>query len=281
MVETIVGLYDDVVDAHSAVRDLVDRGFDRDRIVWMAYDPGGAYAQQVDVDLQDKEQSGGAALGSKVGAAIGGVAGLLAGFAGLTIAGLGPVVVAGPLAASLLGVGAGATLGGVVGFLSEQGIPDEEADLYAEALRRGGALVLVRAAEDRVQAAKEILQAHHPVDVEERALGWRTRGWEGLHTEAEAYTPEQIRAEKNFYRYEPKFLKHHKDRYATTGYPYPRYEPAYRYGYDLVTRRGYGEGTWEDVEPEARHQWEKEHEEAWEEVRDAVRHAWQELRKRQ
>jgi len=168
MVETIVGLYTNVVDAHSAVQDLIDSGFQRDSIIWMAHDPEGAYARQVDVDLQGETPAGWTAPGAKAGAAIGAIAGLLAGFAGLTVPGLGPVVVAGPLAASLLGAGAGATLGGVVGFLSEQGLPENEAELYAAALREGRSLVIVRAAEDRVDAGEEILQAHHPLDVEEQ-----------------------------------------------------------------------------------------------------------------
>jgi hypothetical protein len=169
MVETIVGLYDNAGDAHSAVRGLIDNGFERDNILWMAHDPEGAYAQQVDIDLQREEPNSRTVPGAKAGAAIGGIAGLLAGFAAITVAGLGPVVLAGPLAASLLGVGAGATVGGIVGFLSDKGLPENEAGLYAAALREGRSLVMVRVAEDRVKAGEEILQAYHPLDVEERA----------------------------------------------------------------------------------------------------------------
>ncbi|MFN2289546.1 MAG: hypothetical protein ACK2UC_00020 [Anaerolineae bacterium] len=169
MVETIIGLYDNVVDAHSAVQDLVESGFQREKIIWMAHDPEGAYARQVDIDLHGETPADRTAPGAKAGAAIGAIAGLLAGCAALTLPGLGPVVVAGPLAASLLGAGTGATLGGIVGFLSEQGLPENEAELYAAALREGRSLVMVRAAEDRVDAGEAILQAHHPLDVEERA----------------------------------------------------------------------------------------------------------------
>lgn len=60
----------------------------------------------------------------------------------MAIPGVGPVVAAGWLVAALTGAAVGGATGGLIGALSQQaGISDEEANLYAEGLRRGGALV--------------------------------------------------------------------------------------------------------------------------------------------
>ena len=67
--------------------------------------------------------------------------GLLTGLGLMAIPGVGPVVAAGWLVATLAGAAAGGVTGGAVGALTEAGISKDEADVYAEGLRRGGAVV--------------------------------------------------------------------------------------------------------------------------------------------
>ena len=55
-----------------------------------------------------------------------------------------PVVAAGWLVATLAGAAAGGATGGVIGALTQAGATPEEAEVYAESLRRGGAVVSVR-----------------------------------------------------------------------------------------------------------------------------------------
>src|SRR5471030_904624 len=87
------------------------------------------------------------AAGAGIGGALGGGAGLLAGLGLLAIPGLGPVVAAGWLAATAVGLAAGATAGGLVGALVEAGEPEEHANIYSESVRRGGTLVTARVAD--------------------------------------------------------------------------------------------------------------------------------------
>ena len=70
-----------------------------------------------------------------------------AGLGLLAISGLGPVVAAGWLASMALGATAGAATGGIVGALTQAGVSEEEAPLYAEGVRRGGTLVSARVPE--------------------------------------------------------------------------------------------------------------------------------------
>ncbi|MGO4523789.1 hypothetical protein AB4097_02860 [Microvirga sp. 2MCAF35] len=90
-----------------------------------------------------------AAAGTVAGAG----AGLLAGLGTVAVPGFGPVIAAGWIVSTLVGAGAGAAVGGLAGALVDAGVGDEEAQNYAEGVRRGGALVTVKVDEaqrDRV-----------------------------------------------------------------------------------------------------------------------------------
>src|SRR5215211_4970042 len=68
-----------------------------------------------------------------------------------------------------------------VGTLSADGVPEAEAQAYADAVRRGGALVLVDAADDRADRAVAIMEGSPAVDRETRtgADAARERGRAG------------------------------------------------------------------------------------------------------
>jgi len=53
-----------------------------------------------------------------------------------------------------------------------------DVDYYAEGTRRGGILVSVEAADDRAEAAADILRRHNAVDINERSEQWRSSGWQ-------------------------------------------------------------------------------------------------------
>jgi hypothetical protein len=64
------------------------------------------------------------------------------GIGALALPGLGPFVAAGPLMASIVGLGVGGVVGGITGTLIGAGIPEYEAKRYEEGrLTRGSILV--------------------------------------------------------------------------------------------------------------------------------------------
>src|ERR1043165_3938891 len=67
------------------------------------------------------------ATGAGAGAAVGGVLGWLVGVGALAIPGIGPLIAAGPVVAALAGAGAAGATGGLVGGRVGGGIPEIEA----------------------------------------------------------------------------------------------------------------------------------------------------------
>jgi len=122
---------------------------------------------------------------------------------GLAIPGIGPILAAGPIAVALAGAGAGAVAGGLIGGLTDMGVSETHAEYYAEAVRRGGALVTIRADEDRADEAEQIIRRHGAFDIEDRATQWKSSGWTGYDAKAEPFSFEEIERDRTTYRSGP------------------------------------------------------------------------------
>ncbi len=179
MARTVVGVYDDREQAQRVVQDLVDSGIGRNDISLMTRDPREGREVR---EERGHHAAEGAGAGAGIGALLGGAGGLLVGLGALAIPGIGPLVAAGPLAAALAGAGIGAGVGALVGALVGMGIPEDEAEYYSEAVRRGGTLVAVRSSDEMTERAVSIMERHDPVDIERRAAEWRAEGWTPTET---------------------------------------------------------------------------------------------------
>ena len=199
MAKTIVGLFDDYSDAQDAVSDLVSSGFSHDDISLVASNATQQFVESEGGTVEHSSVTGGVVKGGLEGAVLGGLTGFAASVALFLIPGIGPVVGAGALAATLGGAGLGAVGGAVIGGLSRLGIPDEEAGYYAEGIRRGGTLVTIRAEENMADKAVSIIDSHNPVNIDERADYYKSTGYAGYDEKAPAYTPDQIRTERDTY----------------------------------------------------------------------------------
>ncbi|RPI87983.1 MAG: hypothetical protein EHM41_03015 [Chloroflexi bacterium] len=322
MARTVVALFDDFSSASDAVRDLVDNGFTRNDISILASDQTGEYGRYLSTrDMSQTTDEGavsGAGVGAGIGAVIGGLAGILVGLGALTIPGIGPVLAAGPLSAAvagLAGAGAGAVAGGVtgglIGALADMGIPEDNAQYFAEGVRRGGTLVTLRTSDEMSNRARDILNNHNPVDMNVRVTEWRDEGWSGYDTaagsmmgstgrsadvsaseplvdmESRVYSESpDIETSRttdtptytDFTTYSGSFRNHFSTSMYANTYTYEQYEPAYRYGYDLATNSRYRERNWDEIELEAQRYWDERNPGTWDRIKNAVRHAWEEVK---
>lgn len=201
MTQTVTGLFDSYEQGKAAVRDLEAQGVPHKDISIVAsnardeHDGVGEY--RADKAAED------AGKGAGVGAAVGGLGGLLAGIGLLAIPGIGPVVAAGWLASTALGAvvggAVGAAAGGIVGALTKEGVPEEDAHVYAEGVRRGGTLVTARVDDTKAAMASSILKSPIAVDLPQRRDAYRQEGWTKFDEAAPAYTPDQVLVERQRY----------------------------------------------------------------------------------
>ncbi|MBQ0710368.1 MULTISPECIES: hypothetical protein [unclassified Ochrobactrum] len=194
----ITGLFDNYDEAADAVRALEEAGISAENISLISNNTDGRYAGDA---LKDEDGAvTGAETGAGLGAVAGGGAGLLTGLGLLSIPGVGPVVAGGWLTATLVGLVGGATAGGVaggiVGALVETGVPEEEAEAYSEAIRRGSALVAVRCDETEREKVEAILEDWGRVNIGQRRDAYLEEGWESFNASGAPYTADEIERER-------------------------------------------------------------------------------------
>lgn len=148
------GVYTTVERAESAVRALIDAGFDKDQITVLCSDEKrqehfGSVGEHGEVTETDQEATLSSGL---VGGLLGGLISLaaVATTGGLGIVAVGPVL-------------GGTITGSLIGYFVGHGVEDELARFYEQAVAKGNLLVAVKVDDPETQAgqlrkAAEILQ---------------------------------------------------------------------------------------------------------------------------
>jgi hypothetical protein len=185
MTTNLSRLYDTNAEAQRVMAELKNAGIPGDDISLIA---NGEDGSEVTTDVAE-----GASTGAGLGAAVGGGAGLLAGLGVMAIPGVGPIVAAGWMAATLTGLVAGAVTGaaagGMVGALTNSGVDERDAHVYAESIRRGGAMVIVKTGEMNRGVAEAVLDRHASVPVADRRSAYEDEGWDGFDEKRGPYMP--------------------------------------------------------------------------------------------
>ena len=212
MTKVISRLYPTYDRAAQAVRDLEAAGVSHSEISIVANNADNWYTngngtgtgtnttKRVDRDRDGvDDRAEGAGAGAGVGAAIGGTAGLLAGLGLLAIPGVGPVVAAGWLVATAAGAAAGGVTGGIIGALTQAGVSDEDAHVYAEGVRRGGTLVTARVNDTDASRLEGILD-RSSLRTSELRSSYSKGGWKTFDPAAKPYSADEVRRERSLYR---------------------------------------------------------------------------------
>lgn len=257
MAHTVAGAFDDVDAAQAAIERLLERGFARDAV-------------RMTTNQRNPDKTPGGPLAEE--------------------------------AAEIPG-----TLARVLGNLFGLGDNHEDARRHAEAVRRGGILVTVEAADAaRADEARAILDQFGAVDLDERAARWESgpgaavaaarpgpaasgeRRGARIYPPAPAQEVGQARIDPSTdpatgvprnTGFEAVFRDHFRERYGSAGATYEDYALAYRYGYVLAHDEHFAGRPWDEVESEARWDWESRNPAlAWGDFRDAVRFAWEYIR---
>jgi hypothetical protein len=166
--QSIVGVYDTLSQAEDAVRTLNRAGFPIQQVSILARDLTSE--RQVNGFLTAGDV---ATQGVSTGAWLGGLFGLLVGAAFIWVPGFGPLIVAGPLAAAIVGgiegAVAGAAGGGLLGALIGWGVSRDHVLKYEERLRGGQYLLVAHGTDSQVAQAGEILRALPSVEIQQHS----------------------------------------------------------------------------------------------------------------
>ena len=160
----LVAIYNTHTEAESAIKELQRSGFDIKKLSIV----GKEYHSEEHVigyySAGDRMKYWG-----KMGAFWGGIWGLLFGAAFFAVPGIGPVLMAGPLVAWIVGALEGAI---VVGGLSaigaglySIGIPKDSVLTYETAIKGGKFLLLAHGTAEEVTRAKDVIQTTHPAEL--------------------------------------------------------------------------------------------------------------------
>ena len=180
---TLSRLYDDYAAATLVVRELESVGIPASEISIVASNAENWYSSKGTMSSSSKhdrdrddadDRAEGAATGAGIGATVGGIAGLLAAL-GISVA------------------------GGILGALTEAGVSEQDAEVYAEGVRRGGTLLTVRVPEGDQKRVEAILD-RSAVNIREREMTYRKSGWSSFDPDAPPYTADQVRKERDLHR---------------------------------------------------------------------------------
>lgn len=163
MGKSVIGIARTTEQAATIVTRLKAAGFTENDISVIMPDKRGTrdFAHE-----QNTKAPEGAVTGATAGGITGGVLGLLAGIGLLAIPGIGPLIAAGPILATLSGAAVGAAAGGVTGALIGLGIPEFEAKRYEGKISEGNILMAVHVENaEETSTAKKILEQQGAADI--------------------------------------------------------------------------------------------------------------------
>ena len=162
---SVVAIYGIHSQAEEAVKELARSGFDMKKMSIVGKDYHTDEHVVGYYNTGDRMKYWG-----KMGAFWGGIWGMLFGAAFFIIPGIGPILVAGPLVAWIIGVLEGAVVVGGLSVLGAGlysiGIPKNSVVKYESALKSDRFLLLAHGTDEEVAKARDILQTTHAVEVD-------------------------------------------------------------------------------------------------------------------
>jgi hypothetical protein len=162
----------------------------------------------------------------------------------------------------------------MVAALINIGVPEDEANLYAESVRRGGTLVLVRTTDINLTIVRDIMRAQQATDVAQRRGDQQTDATL-IETNSSGTRVDYPIGSTTFEFFNEVCQRHFAAHYAKTAYTYQNLRPFYEYGFNLASDPRYLTASWLEVEADASRYWsESNPNDLWINYSDAVHFGW-------
>lgn len=82
--------------------------------------------------------------------------------------------------------------GDIVDELTDRGLPKDDAEFFAEGVRRGGNLVVLRATDQAAPQLASFLREREAIDMDQRRSKWKQDGFESFDYDADLYSLDDI-----------------------------------------------------------------------------------------
>jgi hypothetical protein len=135
------------------------------------------------------------------------------------------------------------------------------------------------------EAALVVIDVEEEIDVDAARQALASAGAQDIDQRAAAEAGSQTAAgqpmsgSRGYEDYEADFRQHFEAGDTGKTGRYEDAEPGYRHGHAMAQDARYAGRQWNDVEPEARRDWEQRYPGgAWERIKAAVRHAWERVK---
>jgi len=179
------------------------------------------------------------------------------------------------------------------GMLAEAGISEDEAGFYAEGLRSGKTLVTAEVDRDKEDSVRRVLENYRPVrlnnTMEDYRFNYDQEGWTTFNALEDLGVTTEMDWSADYYRYvnstpyppdvnkyDKRFQDDFKNRQLDVkDYSYDKFRPAYQYGYSLARNEKFRNKSWQDVESDARRDWEANNPDTWDIYADSILYAWE------
>lgn len=179
---TIIGAFDHIDNAEQAADELMRKGFRRDDVDMISH------ASNIAPHRATPSGKGRAAPSR--------AASLVAETKTFRLPGIGDVFAEGPTAGLLARAARGDIGESLVGVLVNLDLHEADAMPLAEAVRRGGTLLIVKCEDELATRVQELMRRHDAIDMSARAEEWRAGGWERFDESARPYTVKQMGSER-------------------------------------------------------------------------------------
>jgi uncharacterized protein (TIGR02271 family) len=88
--------------------------------------------------------------------------------------------------------------GRLAGELQSRGVPANDAQEFAEAVRRGGNLIITKLDDDgQADEIARLMDNEHSVDLNSRSEKWREHGYSGFNPNADLYSSDEVERERD------------------------------------------------------------------------------------
>jgi len=261
--QRVFGIYENLQEAQRGIDVMRAAGYrDSDFSILCSQDIGG---KDLAIDESTKAPEG-IAVGAGAGAILGGALGWLTGIGTLMIPGAGPFLAAGPLVSVLSGIGIGGTVGGLTGALIGGGIPEFEAQRYADRLHGGQVLLSVRC--DNSEWANKAVDLLRQTGAEDISGTSEAEGEFDISGQAR---PKGDSADEH----QADFRKHFESFRRDLG-AYEEFGPVYAWGFRMAKDPHYANQTFEKSEPDLKRAFSSVNPSMdWEKISSLVLYGWE------